>query len=147
MMKEIKENRVAKDEYGTASDMSIEEKQISFLNRYFIFKKTHTVDTENLYKIIKNHAILPRKPDVPENVSELMSEDRKSGDTMVSSISTTIVKSKKLTQKVSIQCNKEDVLENENPEEIKIKIDRQVKQSVPVIIKPPKPIMIRVTKK
>lgn len=36
-------------EYGVASNMSEQEKQISFLNRYFIFKKKRTVNAEEVY--------------------------------------------------------------------------------------------------
>ena len=41
------------NDYGTAANMSDHEKKISFLNRYFIFKKVHTVNTENLGKIVQ----------------------------------------------------------------------------------------------
>jgi hypothetical protein len=41
------------NDYGTAAEMSDHEKKISFLNRYFIFKKVHTVNTENLGKIVQ----------------------------------------------------------------------------------------------
>ena len=42
--------------YGEATNMTREEKEISFLNRYFIFRKTHNVK-ENLYKTIKTSGI------------------------------------------------------------------------------------------
>ena len=38
--------------YGEAAFMSREEKEISFLNRYFIFRKTHDVNSEKVVKII-----------------------------------------------------------------------------------------------
>ena len=40
--------------YGTALNMSKEEKKISFLNKYFIFKKVRNVDTNEVYKIFVN---------------------------------------------------------------------------------------------
>lgn len=54
MMQEIR--RASKSEYGVAPDMSEDEKTISFLNRYFVFKKVHTVNTENLAKIVGHKA-------------------------------------------------------------------------------------------
>lgn len=41
--------RGEKNEYGLAFRMSEEEKKISFLNRYFIFKKMREVNTEKVY--------------------------------------------------------------------------------------------------
>lgn len=37
---------------GTAMDMSEKEKEISFLNRYFIFRKIHDVNAEKVYRSI-----------------------------------------------------------------------------------------------
>ena len=37
-----------REEYGTAGNMTSYEKKISFLNRYFVFKKTHDVDAEKI---------------------------------------------------------------------------------------------------
>ena len=37
--------------YGTADKMSPEEKQISFLNKYFIFKKVRNVDAKEIYNL------------------------------------------------------------------------------------------------
>jgi len=52
MEEELKRNRHAKSEYGDADRMTLEEKQISFMNRYFIFKKTSTVDAEKVSRTI-----------------------------------------------------------------------------------------------
>ena len=40
--------------YGTAENMSPEEKKISFLNKYFIFKKIRNVDANEIYNIFIN---------------------------------------------------------------------------------------------
>ena len=85
---EIQNRHIQKEEYGVASEMSPEEKQISFLNRFFVFKKTHTVNTENLYKIIRNRSTIRA------------SESEKS----ITQPTTTIIKSKKLKQKITIDC-------------------------------------------
>ena len=42
--KEVKKNNRARNEYGQALNMTSSERRISFLNRYFIFKKVRNVD-------------------------------------------------------------------------------------------------------
>jgi hypothetical protein len=46
MDKEVKRSRKKQNEYGQALNMSAGERQISFLNKYFIFKKNQNVDAE-----------------------------------------------------------------------------------------------------
>ena len=87
---EIQNRRIQKEEYGVASEMSPEEKQISFLNRFFVFKKTHTVNTENLYKIIRNRSTI-RASESEKSITQ-------------PTPTTTIIKSKKLKQKITIDC-------------------------------------------
>lgn len=48
MMNEIKRNKRAKNEYGEAGNMSAGERTISFLNRYFVYKKVRAVDAEKV---------------------------------------------------------------------------------------------------
>jgi len=42
-------------EYGTALQMTDDEKTISFLNRYFVFRKTHTVNTAKIAEMFDLH--------------------------------------------------------------------------------------------
>uniref|UniRef100_A0A6C0LGK9 mRNA cap 0 methyltransferase domain-containing protein n=1 Tax=viral metagenome TaxID=1070528 RepID=A0A6C0LGK9_9ZZZZ len=44
LQNELERRPSAKNEYGTAIKMSINEKTVSFLNNYFVYKKTHDVD-------------------------------------------------------------------------------------------------------
>lgn len=53
MSNDVEQNPDSKKWYKGAMDMSEEEKKISFLNRYMIFKKTHSVDTDKITKIIE----------------------------------------------------------------------------------------------
>lgn len=46
MKDEIQRNRKIKNEYGEAPNMTAEERQISFLNRYFVYKKVRSVNAE-----------------------------------------------------------------------------------------------------
>jgi hypothetical protein len=48
MLSEIDKNKFKAKDYEQAPFMSIPEKDISFLNRYFIYKKIRTVNTENV---------------------------------------------------------------------------------------------------
>ena len=41
-------------DYGTASNMSPEEKRISFMNRYFVFKKMRNVNAEKVGNLLMN---------------------------------------------------------------------------------------------
>ena len=49
MLDEIKRNKFKQSLYGEAPNMSQPEKKISFLNRYFIYKKVREVNIEKLY--------------------------------------------------------------------------------------------------
>jgi hypothetical protein len=49
MEQEIKKNPKKKKEYGSAFTMNSKEKQISFYNNYFIYKKIRNVDTRAVY--------------------------------------------------------------------------------------------------
>jgi hypothetical protein len=58
---EIKRNRQSSVNYREAINMSIEEKQISFLNRYFIFKKVREVDAKKMTEVIlKQNEVVER---------------------------------------------------------------------------------------
>ena len=48
MLEEIKKNKYKAADYDQAPNMTSYEKKISFLNRYFIYKKIRTVNTENV---------------------------------------------------------------------------------------------------
>ena len=121
MRVEMRGKYIQKEEYGAASEMSIEEQQISFLNRYFVFKKTHTVNTENLYKIIRNRSTI--------RISEEQEGEEGSKESKESKESkSTIVKSKKLKQKIVIEnCEVESPkqsVEEEKPKEVIIRVKR-----------------------
>jgi hypothetical protein len=48
MLDEISKNKFKAKDYDTAANMTTIEKKISFLNRYFIYKKVRTVNVENV---------------------------------------------------------------------------------------------------
>jgi len=49
---DIKKNSYLKKKYGTADKLNVNEKKISFLNNYFIFKKRRPVNAESVYNSI-----------------------------------------------------------------------------------------------
>jgi len=53
MEHEIQRYRSAMDEYGTAMQMTEDEKRISFLNIFFVFRKTRTVNTAKLTEVYR----------------------------------------------------------------------------------------------
>lgn len=71
---DISRNKRSVSEYGTALKMSIGEKRISFLNRYFIFKKIRNVDAQivsrNLIKNIENEIDLNESEKQEEKLYE-----------------------------------------------------------------------------
>ena len=52
MEQEIKKNKYMKSNVRSAINMTPEEKQISFLNRYYIFKKIRNVDVKNIKSVM-----------------------------------------------------------------------------------------------
>jgi len=69
MMKtEIEENYRNKKEYDSAHKMTIEEKRISFMNRYFVFRKTHNVNAEKVYKLLVNRDKVDMFEDDPNSI-------------------------------------------------------------------------------
>ena len=47
--KDVKNNNIRRKDINEALNMTKEEKEISFLNNYFIFKKEKNVDAESIY--------------------------------------------------------------------------------------------------
>jgi hypothetical protein len=52
MENEMRRNKQSGINYKKAMEMSTEEKQISFLNRYFIFRKVREVDAKKMTQVI-----------------------------------------------------------------------------------------------
>jgi hypothetical protein len=57
MMNEVRRNPELRNDYGKATLMTEQEKTISFMNRYFIFKKTHSVEAAKVAKHLKSEKI------------------------------------------------------------------------------------------
>jgi 2-polyprenyl-3-methyl-5-hydroxy-6-metoxy-1,4-benzoquinol methylase len=75
MMNEISRHSSKKNEFGNAPDMKSYEKEISFLNRYFVYKKIRTIDAAKKANLFINQ--LPDEIDFEEKNTKLSQKDTK----------------------------------------------------------------------
>jgi hypothetical protein len=61
MESEIQQDAKQKSRYGSAPMMSAKEKQISFYNRYFVFKKITSVDVEDVFRSVTGVHVFQEK--------------------------------------------------------------------------------------
>jgi hypothetical protein len=66
MTTEVK--RKKKHNYGLAPNMSTEQRKISFLNRYFVYKKTHNVNAENVSRDLLSQTLEDEMAQPPDDV-------------------------------------------------------------------------------
>jgi hypothetical protein len=78
MNQEIKSRRLKKTEIGGAADMTEEEKDISFLNNYFVFKKIRDVNVPNVFNVeiskTMNVENIPLEMKSREMIKKIMAE-------------------------------------------------------------------------
>ena len=77
MMSEIKRKPNVNSEYGTAATMSTDEKRISFLNRYFVFRKATRVNAEKVFKLHMKRDI--ELPILSEMENKILEQSEKQG--------------------------------------------------------------------
>ena len=77
---ELERNYKNKKEYRSAPNMTNEEKKISFMNRYFVFRKTHNVNAEKVYKLLVTRDKIPDEDDDVENIIEKIEDEDKKLD-------------------------------------------------------------------
>ena len=62
MEQDIAQHLLRKADVGTAENMSIQEKQVSFYNRFFVFKKIRHIDASKILRILTSQgAASPEK--------------------------------------------------------------------------------------
>ena len=66
MNEDIKRNPRLAREFKESPNMTAGERQISFLNRYFIYKKVRKVDTENVFLGLTNRTLVEEKAEEDE---------------------------------------------------------------------------------
>jgi hypothetical protein len=120
MINEIKKNKNRKEEYGEAPNMNAFERKISFLNRYFVYKKLHTVNTEKVVnemldethieaKITKSKEPIKKQREKKKlKIVESNAEEKEQNQTKVKS------KPKKLERKI-ILIEATEAVEEEEP--------------------------------
>jgi hypothetical protein len=119
---EIKTNPKRNADYKNAGLMTSEEKQISFMNRYFVFRKARNVNTDKIYKSIVEESIVDKYREKSEEEEEKEKEppiEKKEDGSGSGTTSSTIKTIKK--NKVKITINEEKT----EPEIIKIKVKKQ----------------------
>ena len=68
MQNDIKSDKKLKTAFGQAPYMSENERNISFLNKYFVYKKVRQVDTEEVFKMELNKKIGDEPLDIEESI-------------------------------------------------------------------------------
>ncbi len=86
IQKEVETNPQSKRHYRTSLNMSNAEKSISFLNRYFIFKKVRTVNTAKIYKLMAGDEAEEKMPEEDETGIQKVVKDIKSESSKSASI-------------------------------------------------------------
>jgi hypothetical protein len=110
MNTELKTKRIRRSDIGTASQMNHYEKEISYLNKYFIFKKVREVNAETVSKTLINES--PQHGDETKQTVEAVTTD--------------VPKVKKRKKKIKIRAPKEEesapILQDES------KISKEIEQ-------------------
>jgi len=114
MLDELKQNKFKTDMFGKASNMTTAEKKISFLNRYFVYKKIREVNVDTLQLELGEYeeAVVTREKE--ETKKAVVSKKEK------------IIRPKirKLNQKIKLVPATEAVDETSNDIELTIKKDK-----------------------
>jgi hypothetical protein len=107
---EIKRSPNNMADYGEAINMTDYERKISFLNRYFVFRKTHSVNMEKITKV------LDKQDEIIEKIeNQVITEIEKEMETKQKEEEKT-VKARK-TKKSRVVLNKYDVVLEKETEE------------------------------
>jgi hypothetical protein len=138
MEQEIKQHSNNRLSYRSALYMTPEEKRISFLNRYFIFRKVRNVNADKMFKIVSHEAEIVKETndEVVSEVNELHGAIEPIPVTIIEKpIIKTIRKTKK--PKILIQQTEQPEIVAVTEEEFKSYIDPTQQ---PIIIRVKKPI-------
>jgi hypothetical protein len=136
MMEEIKANKFKANDYGNAQNMSIYEQKISFLNRYFVYKKFRTVNADKVELDLGDYddderAALEMSEKYDGNNKEGNKEDKKEEKPKI----------KKLNKKILLVPATEAV-EEQAAFKLAEKVKKQTKKSATAESKPKKKLVI-----
>lgn len=79
MESEVKRNPKKEVDYGTALHMTAEERRISFMNRYMIFKKVRSLDAKKMSEIILKQNLVSQQQE-DNNIKELIGQITETGE-------------------------------------------------------------------
>ena len=74
LFSELEAESDRRSDYGKALSMTSDEKWVSFMNRYFVFRKTHSVDAEKIYKQFVSKQMIE---DVEKEMKEVVKDTDK----------------------------------------------------------------------
>jgi hypothetical protein len=135
MENEVKRQPMKKEKYGNALNMSPNEKKISFLNRYFIFKKISHVNAEKiaLELIDENHSEekLLRKRDISIIHKEKMG---KNGKNMETHLKARPLNKKIILLSTATETFDEHIQEKEKETEKETDINENIATEVPIVV-------------
>jgi len=80
MMAELERDPRKKTEFGEAGNLTEEEKQISFLNRYFAFRKMHNVNAEKVGKLMRRRLIEEEVDESEKFIERIEKEETATGE-------------------------------------------------------------------
>ena len=121
MLDEVKMNRFKEKEYGSASQMNAYEKKISFLNRYFVYKKVRNVNAKKV--------ILEEEENMEEKAKEKVKKTKVKAKPVKPAKALETVKTKKLKMKLVLS---DDATTSALP-------DEEEEEEKPVTVKEPEP--------
>jgi hypothetical protein len=124
MENEVKRNPEKESDYKDALFMRDYEKDISFLNRFFVYKKTSTRNAEKLTKSLLDQ--IPDQEDIEQAGTMLAREAVKEAEEIIKP------KAKKITGKLKLQEATEALEEAKSV--VKKKQTRKIKETEPVVV-------------
>jgi len=122
---EIKQNQKAALDYGKAENMTEEEKQISFMNRYFVFKKVRNVNTDKIAKILDQEAKMA------ENIENVITHDIEEMERKSETITVPQEQPKPVVRKIKKPKIVLERFEEEKEPTVKITIKKPVIKTIP----------------
>ena len=127
MNNDIKRDKRLKSAFGQAPNMCDKERQISFLNKYFIFKKVRQVDIENVYTKLINQSPADDVVDIKETIAAQEALEKE--EIKLQSIDTLKTKEKsKLKTEIDLVSSSQEI---ESPKKTTIKSVKSVKSTKP----------------
>ena len=144
MQEQIKINKYSEKDYGNAVKMTSFEKKISFLNRYFVYKKIREVNTEKVeIELSEYQGELMKNNEDTRRAIEVSKDEEKKLKPKLRKLSKKLVLIGATTTEAVIDEEKEPEKEPEKKKEKGKKKEKEPeKKKKPSKVKPAKPLII-----